>query len=317
MQYKNYYDVLGVDKKASQEDIKKSYRKLAKKHHPDANQGKKQSEEKFKEISEAYEVLGDVEKRKQYDNLGSDMNFQNGSDFDPSKYGFGSNTKREYRTSQNVDHSDFFNMFFNGGDFDIDDLLGQSGNKRKGNWSNRSNNSYAGEDISAEIEITPEEGFNGVEKMITLRSQTGEKGLSFKIPKGVKDGEKIRLQGQGDAGVNGGKSGDLFLIAKLVSSQNFTIEGNDLTTTLDIFPWDAAIGGDLSVNTIDGKILVNIPAGIQTDNKVRVTGKGYIDRNNKRGNLYIKARIVNPRFLTNEMKELYEKMKQLNKIKSV
>jgi len=310
MQYKDYYSVLGVDKNASQDDIKRAYRKLAKKYHPDTNPGNKQAEEKFKDINEAYEVLSDTEKRKNYDNLGSEFNFQNGYDFDPSRFGAGRNVKYEYRTGGTGEHSDFFNMFFGGSGFDFDSLFGNMGsNKRTMSYA------YDGEDIEAEIEITPEEGFKGAEKRISLRGQSMGKSLTFRIPKGVKDGEKIRLKGQGESGVNGGQNGDLFLKVRVRPSERFTLEGNDLTTTLDIMPWDAALGSESAVDTIDGKILIKVPAGIQTDSKIRVAGKGYMDKSGRRGDLYIKVRIVNPGYITHEMKGLYEKLRQVSKVK--
>ncbi len=310
MQYKDYYSILGVDKTASQDAIKKSYRKLAKKYHPDANPGDKQSEEKFKDINEAYEVLGDAEKRKKYDNFGSEYDFRNGYDFDPSEYGFANNAKYEYRTQGAGDYSDFFNMFFGGNDFDLGGIFGRSGSKTK-----RAQYGYNGEDIEAEIEITPEEGFKGVEKMISLRGSGSGKNLTFKVPSGVRDGEKIRLKGQGGPGVNGGMNGDLFLIVRIKSSARFVLNGNDITVSLDVMPWDAALGKEAHIDTLDGRILVKVPAGIQTDSKIRVGGKGYTDRNGKRGDLYIKVRIVNPSNITNEMKELYEKLRQTVRVK--
>ena len=308
MQYKDYYSVLGLDKNVSQDDIKKSYRKLAKKYHPDTNPGNKQAEEKFKDINEAYEVLGDQEKRKKYDNFGSEFNFQNGYDFDPSQYGFGKNVKYEFRTDGTGDYSDFFNMFFRGNGFDFDGIFNRSGADRRG-----MSHTYDGEDVGAEIEITPEEGFKGVEKRVTLRGRNGDKSLTFKIPTGVRDGEKIRLKGQGEAGVNGGQSGDLFLTVRLKSGGRFALEENDLTTALDIMPWDAALGSEMAVDTLDGRILVKVPAGIQTDSKIRVAGKGYVDRGGRRGDLYIRVRIVNPGYITHEMRELYEKLRQTSK----
>ncbi len=302
MQYNDYYNTLGVDKNASQENIKKSYRKLAKKYHPDINPGNRQAEEKFKEINEAYEVLSDPERRKKYDDFGSETNFQNGYDFDPSQ--FGKNVKYEYKTGETGEYSDFFNMFFGENGLDFDNLFSNIGaKKRSRSYSNK------GEDIEAEIELTIDEGFRGIEKRITLRGQSGEKNLTFKIPRGVRDGERIRLHGQGTSGINGGENGDLFLVVKLKSSDKFTIEGNNLTTTLDIMSWDAALGCELAVRAVDGKILIKVPAGVQTDSKIRVSGKGYVDRNGRRGDLYIQVRIVNPSHITHEMKELYEKLK--------
>jgi curved DNA-binding protein len=320
VQYKDYYKILGVEKTATPDEIKKSYRKLAKKYHPDANQDNKNKgamEEKFKDLNEAYEVLGDADKRSKYDQFGSAANFSNGADFDPSQYGFsgyqpgGGNTHYEYSTGGDAgQYSDFFNMFFSGGGgeggFDISDLFGGSRKKSR-------NIVYDGEHIEAEFAITPEEGFAGGEKRISLQEEGGVRNFSFKIPKGVRDGEKIRLKGQGHPGSRGGKSGDLYLIVRFKPSDKFTLEGNDLTMTQDIYPWDAALGSKVAVEAIDGRIMVKIPAGIQTDNKIRVAGKGYTDRDGKSGDLYLKVRIVNPRRVTAEAAALYEKLKGLYK----
>lgn len=307
MKYKDYYEVLGVDKKASQDEIKKAYRKLAKKYHPDANPGNKEAEEKFKDVSEAYEVLGDEEKRKKYDTIGNGFNFQGGYDFDPSQFGF-DNFKYDFSSSSSGQYSDFFNMFFGDGRFDFSDLFGKgtSGNRR-------STFSRKGQDIESELEVNLIEGFKGLEKKITFRRENQNKSLTFKIPQGVKDGEKIRLKGQGESGFNGGENGDLYLTVKMKTEPNQTLEGLDITTAVDVLPWDAALGREVSVETLDGKILVKIPAGIQTDTKLRIPGKGYIDRQGRRGNLYIKIRIVNPKQINEEMKKLYEKLRDISK----
>lgn len=303
MQYKDYYQILGVEKNASQDDIKKAYRKLTKKYHPDINPGNKEAEEKYKEINEAYEVLSDPEKREKYDHFGNEFNFQNGAHFDPSQFGFGKNVRYEFRTDDLGNYSDFFNLFFGG--FDIDNLLGHKGTRSRG-----MSYAYDGEDIESEIEITPEEGFQGVTKRITLTGRDGEKSLNFKIPRGVKEGERIRLKGQGEPGLNGGQNGDLYLTVRMKRSDHFTLDGNHLNTTLDILPWDAALGTEMTVQTLDGQIRVKVPAGIQTDSKIRVAGKGYIDRNGNRGDLYIKTRIVNPSYISSGMKGLFEKLKE-------
>jgi curved DNA-binding protein len=306
MEYKDYYGILGVEKQAAQDEIKKAYRKLAKKYHPDTNQGDKQAEEKFKDVSEAYEVLSDKEKREKYDNFGNAYGFQNGYDFDPSQYGYRPNVRYTYRTGGTGDRSDFFNMFFSEG-FNFEDLFGGAAQGRGMNYV------YDGENIEAEIEITPAEGFMGVDKRIALQTEKGVKNFTFKIPKGVRDGEKIRLKGQGHPGSNGGKSGDLHLIVRFKPDDRFTLEGNDLLTDADIYPWDAALGGKVPVTTLDGRIMVNIPAGIQSGSKIRVAGRGYVDRQGRRGDLYIRARIVNPAELTPETRALYEKLKEANK----
>ncbi len=324
MQYKDYYAILGVEKTASKDEIKKAYRKLAKQHHPDTNKGNKASEDKFKEISEAYEVLGDDEKRKKYDMFGNQAQYSNGADFDPSQYGFnGGNVRYEY--AGGGDHSDFFNMFFSDA-FDLSSLFGGGG--RGGRSSSRV---YQGDDISdlfegtgagrtprvrdgqhieAEIEITPEEGAAGTEKRIALQTDTGTRTINFKVPKGVKDGETIRLKGQGHPGSNGGQTGDLRMTVRLVSGGRFALEDGHLVTTLDVFPWDAGLGAKMNVDTLDGRIAVKVPAGVQTGSKIRIAGKGYPSRDGSRGDMYIKVRLVNPAHLTSEQKALYEKLKE-------
>lgn len=312
MKYRDYYEVLGVNKNASADEIKKAYRKLAKKYHPDTNPGNKQSEEKFKEANEAYEVLSDEEKKKKYDTLGQGFNYQNGYDFDPSSYGFGNNVRYEYTTGSDNDFSDFFNMFFEGGTHDMNDLFNRTGSARK---SKRYARQYSmrGEDIEAEIEITVEEGFSGAEKRIAINSGSREKTISFKIPPGIREEGKIKLAGQGGSGLNGGKNGDLYLKVKFKKTGGFQFDGMNLQTNVNITPWEAALGSEIPLKTIDGKIVVKIPPGIQSDNKIRVANKGYRDSKGKRGNLFIKVRIVNPSVLTKEEKGLYKKLKEVSK----
>ncbi|NJD04534.1 MAG: J domain-containing protein [Ruminiclostridium sp.] len=309
MQYKDYYEILGVDKKAGQDEIKKAYRRMAKKYHPDAHPGDKKAEDKFKEANEAYEVLGDEGKRKKYDQFGTDKQFSNGYNFDPSQYGFGNNVRYEYRSGGNNDFSDFFNMFFGGGAFDTNDLFGRT-TGRSGRFSQ--NYAINGEDSEAGIEITPAEGFSGIEKKISLRTETGERTITFKIPPGIKQGERIKLAGQGSPGINGGRSGDLYLKVSFKAGAGFDIDGMNLLATLELHPWEAALGAEVQFTTIDGKIAVKVPAGIQTDNRIRVAGRGYKDRQDTRGDLYIRIKIMNPLVLNKEQNELYEKLRQLS-----
>jgi curved DNA-binding protein len=325
MEYKDYYAILGVEKTAAQEDIRKAYRKLAKQYHPDMNKGDNKAEAKFKDVGEAYEVLGDAEKRKKYDMFGNQTNFSGGSNFDPSQYGWNDGNVH-YQYAGSGDHSDFFNAFFSGSGINFDDLFGaaaRSGGRQTrvyegddmsemfggARTSARAQRTRDGRHVEAEIEITPEEGAAGVEKRISLQTDTGTRTIDFKVPRGVKDGETIRLKGQGYAGAGGGASGDLRMTVKLVPSARFTPEGNDLVTAADVYPWDAALGGKHTVDTLDGRIAVKIPAGIQPGSRIRVAGKGYPVRSGKRGDLFIKVRIVNPAHLTGEQKKLYEKLK--------
>jgi len=290
MKNKNYYKVLGVEKSATQEEIKSAYRKLAKKYHPDANPENKRYEKNFLEINEANETLGDADKRKKYDNLGSESSFQNSNDFRQ-------NSRYTQRSNNGGGRSSFHNMFFGGDDFD--DMFGGSTSPQKGG------------DIEASIELTIEEGFKGIEKRISLKVSSGEKDLTFKVPIGVKEGQKIRLKGQGESGINGGSNGDLYLIVKFNLKDKFTLEGIDLVTTIDIMPWESALGTKMSVDTIDGEIFMTIPSSMQTGSKLRALKKGYIDKNGRRGDLYIILRIVNPKVITPQIKKLYEKLSEL------
>ena len=323
MEYKDYYKILGVEKSANQNEIKKAFRRLAKKCHPDSNPGDKKAEEKFKEINEAYEVLGNEEKRKKYDTLGSGFNFNNGYNFDPSQYGFSGNTKYSYRkgtgqssSSSNASgggFSDFFNMFFGGGDsFDLNDLFSGYGNK-----PGYSNMQYPvdGNDVEAEIEITPEEGFAGTEKRIRFNVNGEDKTISFRIPSGIRQDEKIKITGQGSVGNNGGKNGDLYLRVKFSEKSRFQIDGINLVSTIDIYPWDAALGTEIPFATIDKKIMVKIPQGIKSDSKIKLAGSGYPDGKGKRGDLFIKIRINNPVNITDQEKELFKRLKDAHEDK--
>lgn len=312
MKYRDYYEILGVDKKASQDEIKKAYRKLAKKYHPDMHPGDKSAEEKFKEVNEAYEVLGDTEKRKKYDQFGTEGQFYNGADFDPSKYGFGNNVRYEYSQGGSSGFSDFFNMFFGDSDpFGAFDLFGGRG-RRTGGARYAANRQMRGEDSEAILEITPSEGFNGAERTITLKTPTGSKTISLKIPAGIKPGEKIKLSGQGGRGINGGPNGDLYLKVEFRRDTGFDIDGLNLEANMDLYPWEAALGSEVTFYTLDGKISVKVPAGIQTGNRIRVAGKGYRDKYGSRGDLYLKVRIVNPGSLNSAQIDLYKKLKSIS-----
>jgi curved DNA-binding protein len=311
MKYRDYYEILGVDKKASADEIKKAYRKLAKKYHPDAHPGDKAAEEKFKEINEAYEVLGDAKKREKYDRFGREGQFYNGADFDPSKYGFGNGVRYEYRTDAGG-FSDFFNMFFGGGDdifgsFGADSIFGRR--KKSSRFDQRMQ--MKGEDTESVLEISIPEGFTGGERLINLRTASGGRTISLKIPAGIKPGEKIKLSGQGGPGINGGRNGDLYLRVEFRKDPVYELKGMDLEAQLQLFPWEAALGAEKSFDTLDGRISVRIPAGVQTGSKIRVAGKGYRDRAGVRGDLYLKAAIMNPSRLSKAQLELYEKLRAM------
>lgn len=327
MKSKDHYATLGVQKNATQEDIKKAYRKLAKKYHPDANQGNTQAEEKFKEISEAYSVIGDEKRRKEYDNSGNEFNFGGGSGSrsrsrsgsgsgsgysgGSGAYGFGGgsgfkNSGYDFNTGNGMGNDDLFDMLFRGKGFDFENM-----NKSSGASRSSANTQSKGTDVEAQLELTLEESFVGGEKKLNLRGKSGMRSVSFKLPRGVREGERIRLQGKGEASPYGGKNGDLYLTVKIKSGGKFALEGNNLVTTIDILPWDAALGVEKTVDGIDGRQTVKIHEGMQAGGSIRVTGKGYIDRTGKRGDLLVKVRIVNPTHMSSELKGLFEKMRNI------
>ncbi|MBU5256532.1 DnaJ C-terminal domain-containing protein [Tissierella praeacuta] len=302
MEYKDYYKILGVDKSSSQDEIKKAYRKLAKKYHPDLHPNDDKAQEKFKEINEAYEVLGDADRKKKYDTFGSGYNFTGGQDFDPSQYGFG-NGSYTYTTSG--DFSDFFNMFFGGsqktssrmGGFDLGNLFG-GGRKSTG----RQTPSY-----ESELNITLEEGYNGVIKNVNLNINGENKSLSVNVPKGILPGKKLKVKGE-----KWGIKGNILFKINLVEDGKNKLDGLDIITRLDLYPWQAALGAKVVVSTLDGKIKVDIPKSISSGKKIRVPKKGYKDMKGNQGDLYIEMNIVIPQNLTEEEIKLYEKLKQLS-----
>ncbi|WP_129595968.1 DnaJ C-terminal domain-containing protein [Anaerophilus nitritogenes] len=295
MQYKDYYQILGVKKGSSQGEIKSAYRKLAKKYHPDANPNNKEAEERFKSINEAYEVLGDEEKRKKYDQFASGYNFEHGSNFDPSQFGFGG-----YSSSNRGDFSDFFNTIFGSGNVHMQDLFGgfsQGGCRGC---------SPKGQDVETKIDITLKDAYQGITKNISIKMGSQKKSVSVKIPSGILPGKKIKLKGQGKNG------GDLYLKVNIVESKDFELKGLDLYTVLDLTPWEAAFGVEVIVPTLTGKVKVKVPANMQPDGKIKISKKGYKDLKGEAGDLYIKTRIINPPTLTNEEIQLYEKLREVS-----
>lgn len=296
MEYKDYYKILGVDKNASENDIKKAYRKLAKKYHPDLNPNNSKAQEKFKEINEAYEVLGDPEKKKKYDTFGSGYNFTGGQHFDPSQFGY------TYTSTGNAgDFSDFFNMFFGGmgntsRGFSFSDIFG-----------GRGRTSPSRQSFESELEITLEEGFNGTTKDVSLNYGGEIKRLSIKVPKGIFPGKKLKVKGE-----KWGINGDIFFKINLKEDGKNRLEGLDIISKVDVLPWEAALGTTAVINTLSGKIKVNIPKGIANGKKIRIPRKGYVDTKGNTGDLYIEINIVNPPVLSEEELKLYERLSEIS-----
>lgn len=305
MEYKDYYKILGVSKSSSQADIKKAYRALAKKYHPDKTKGDSAAEEKFKDISEAYEVLGDEEKRKQYDQLGSNWRqFQQGG-ARQGQYsrqqggGFqGGFTERDINDmfgGGGGGFSDFFEQFFGAGA----GFGGGSGRTR----------SQQGQDYQAEAEISLADAYHGTSLLLNVNNQQ----LRVKTKPGVADGQTLRIKGKGGPAVAGGQAGDLYIKISIRPDINFERKGNDLYTTLNLDMYTAILGGDAQVNTMSGPLKLKIPGGTQNGKVLRLKGKGMpvYGKADQHGDLYVKIDVTLPTNLSAEERELLERLRKL------
>jgi curved DNA-binding protein len=300
VEYKDYYKILGVEPTAGDEAIKKAYRKLAKEYHPDTAAGdKEQAENRFKEISEAYEVLGDKEKRAKYDEMLSRI--KNGG-FDPAAFaGFGGDGTFTYTWTGEDDDafgfSDFFNMFFGGmGGFGgVQDMGARSDARRARNLR------IDGEDLEGEVTIGVTEAFSGTARIVRV----GKRTIEVKIPAGIMDGERIKVGSQGAPGFGGGRNGDLYLSIRVEPEEGFTLHGLDVEKEVDLFPWEAVLGCRRNVEALDAKLCVNFPAGIQAGRRVRLAGRGFRNIRGERGDMYIKIRLINPPVTTDEMRKKF------------
>ena len=292
MDYKDYYAVLGVNKNATEKEIKQAYRKLARKYHPDVNPGSKEAEEKFKEISEAYEVLSDKEKRAKYDRFGEEwQRYEHQGAPGPGGYEhFGDfNFDQGYGTGE---FGDFFEMLF-----------GPRGAARQ---------DIRGADLEATIQITLEEAHEGATKSISV-SPSGRqaKRLEMKIPPGVNEGSRIRLAGEGAAGP-GGQKGDLYLIVRMKPNHTFERRGDDLYEDMTVPFTTAALGGEIQVRTMKGRVTMKIPSGAQSGQAFRLTGQG-MPRLNKpgKGDLFVRLKVSVPKRLTDRQRELIQELAAL------
>lgn len=309
MDYKDYYKILGVDKNASQDEVKKAYRKLAVKYHPDKNSGNKEAEAKFKEISEANEVLGNPEKRKQYDALGANWKhyqqqgaggrnaYQNSNQGRPGG-GFAYEGDFDDVFGNNGGFSDFFQSFFGGG--------------TQGGY--RSASPPKGQDYKAEARISLEEAFHGTTRMLELNGQK----LRVKIKPGIPDGQSLKIKGKGAAGMNQGPAGDLYINVVVEPHPRFERKGNDLHTVVDVDVYTAVLGGKQEVDTLKGKMKITIPKETDSGNVLRLKGLGMPVYNQTEtfGDLYVKVNVKMPRNLTEEEVALFEKLKDLRRIRS-
>lgn len=305
MEYKDYYDILGVSRQATQEEIKRGYRKLARKYHPDVSK-EADADTRFQDLGEAYEVLQDPEKRAAYDKFGKD--WKNGQDFEPPPNwdaGFEFSGSGYTGGTEGGAHSDFFETLF--------------GRSQYGGRSGQAAFRMKGEDQHAKIVINLRDAYNGSKQTITLnkaavddqgRVTTTPHTLHVTIPKGITEGQRIRLEGQGLPGMGGGPSGDLFLEIAFAPDPIFHAEKRDIHLTLPVTPWEAALGATITVPTLGGNVQLGIPAGSQGGRRLRLKERGLCTAEHK-GDQYVKLRIVLPRPETEEQQALYKKMAEL------
>src|SRR5207249_1407717 len=296
VQFRDYYETLSVSKTASEDEIKSAFRKLARKYHPDVAKDKKEAEEKFKQINEAYEVLSDPEKRRKYDQLGENWN-QPGGFQPPPQWGGGQPGGGFYRGSGEnggvefefggTGFSDFFEAFFGGG----------RGRSAFGGFGGRQATAERGADVEADIMVTLEEALRGSTRTVSLRRAGSNKVENYqvKIPRSVHEGQRIGLAGQGEAGIRGGKSGDLFLLVRLARHPDFSVEGSDLIHDVKIEPWRAVLGSELVVPTLEGNLRLKIPPGTQGGQRSRLRERGLPGVSGKRGDLYVDVQINVPK----------------------
>ena len=325
VEFKDYYKTLGVEKSATHDDIRKAFRKLARKYHPDVVEAseKKAAEEKFKELNEAYEVLGDEKKRQQYDELGANWNRQGGM---PSGGGWSGGPSQgggmEYNFSGDAGgFSDFFEQFFGGAGFgrgggvSPEDLFGGGGMSRGGGVPRP----RRGGDMTVDVLVSLEESLHGTTRAVRFRKPESEGGalehtsLNVKLPAGMRPGQKIRVPGHGRPG---DPSGDLFLNIKFAQHPDFTIlENGDLSYSLELAPWEAILGTTVRLPTPDGPVDLKIKAGTEGGKKLRLRGKGLLKPEKERADLLVSVSIQVPEKVTDEEKDLWEKLAKVSGFK--
>ena len=297
VQYKDYYATLGVPKTASHDEIRKAFRKLARVHHPDVAKDKKGAETKFKEINEAYEVLGDEEKRQKYDTLGADWERGGARQQRPGR-GFGDGGVSFGGTG----FSDFFEQFFGAG----------RAHAGANPFAGFPQQEARGEDIEADLLVTIEEALHGAKKKISFRREgnAGVETYEVRIPQGVREGQKIRLAGQGES-AGRGPAGDLYLHVRFAQHPDFRIQGSDLIHELELPAWKAVLGAEIAVPTPEGSVRVKIPPGSQPGKKLRLKGRGLPTGKDARGDFYVVLAVTLPREVSEEERRLWEKLAAL------
>lgn len=306
MKYRDYYEILGVDKKASDAEIKKAYRKLAKKYHPDLHPDDKDAKDKFSEVNEAYEVLSDPEKRKKYDTFGKNANFSAGQNFNPNDFAFDfgnfGGSSYTYTTGSDSGFSDFFDSLF--GNFGKSSSNFRPGSQRFTNGSTFT--SKKKNTLNTIIEISIDEAIKGCKKSVSVKDSNEIKNIEINIPKGIKNNNKIKVDGS-KYGINA------YILAKIIikDEDDRRLDGIDIIKRERILPWQAYFGCKKKISTMDGNLMVNIPKETNSGQKMRLKGYGYTDRKGNKGDLILELIIDNPKNLSKEAKELYEKLQKV------
>ena len=302
MDYIDYYKILDVTKSATEAEIKKAYRKLARKYHPDLNPNDKEAEKKFKEINEANEVLSNPENRKKYDKYGKD--WKHADEFE--KAGYDPNQQQYSRQQQQGGAQDFSGF---GGDFSGSDFSEFFNSMYGGGRSSRSQSKYRGQDFNAELQLDLASAYTTHKQSLTVNG----KNIRITIPAGVENGQIIKIPGHGGPGANGGPNGDLYITFNIENNSDFKREGNNLYADVDLNLYTAILGGEVFVNTFDGKVKVKVPAETQTGTKVKLKGKGFpiYKKENQFGDLYITYKVKTPTKLSQKEKELFEELAKL------
>jgi curved DNA-binding protein len=294
MEFIDYYKILGIDKNATEEEIKKAYRKLARKFHPDLNPNDKEAERKFKEINEANEVLSNAENRKKYDKYGKD--WKHADEFEKAKQHQQHQSNAQYQSSgnysDNADFSDFFESMFGGGS-------GTRGNNTK----------FKGQDFNTELQLELKDVYTTHKRIITING----KNIQLTIPAGVENGQVLKLKEQGGEGVNGGPKGDLYIKFAIENHSKFKLDKNDLYSTVGLDLYTAILGGEIIADTFDGKVKLKISPETQNGTKVKLKGKGFpkYKQDGVFGDLYLMYEIKIPTHLSEKEKELFTELSKL------
>ncbi len=300
MDYIDYYKTLEITKSATEAEIKKAYRKLARKYHPDLNPNDKEAEKKFKEINEANEVLGNPENRKKYDKYGKD--WKHADEFE--KAGYNPNQQQRPGQQSGRGFSDFSSGDFSESDFS-DFFNSMYGSAR----SSRSQSKYRGQDFNAELELDLVSAYTTHKQNLTVNG----KNIRITIPAGVENGQIIKIPGHGGPGVNGGPNGDLYITFLIANNPGFKREGNNLYAEINLDLYTAILGGEIYINTFDGKVKIKVPPETQTGTKVKLKGKGFplYKKENQFGDLYVTYTLKIPTKLSGKEKELFEELAKI------